>query len=266
MRKEFDYIEEANQTMSGNYHEGIPGKLVAAGLETIAREITSLDAAKKSMFYGRKHAGLDLACEIGRTSHPDDCEDVDFEKLLPGRSREDGIRLFHGIIGLITEAGELAKALSEAIWSGEPLDLTNVVEEVGDGFWYDAAILRVLGMTFEQVQQKNIDKLRARFPDRFTEFDANHRNLDLERKILEEPGLSKPLVVINNWEIISGNDVSGRSGGMLFGDVVGHPRLGDARGVKTSSPRLQKDVHLYKQGDRLETTNTMYVLGTKAAS
>lgn len=185
MHKEFDYIEEANQTMSGNYHSGVPGKLIAAGLGAIAEEIESLDAVKKYMFYCRAHSGLERACMLSNEAHPDQCEDIDFEKLLPGRSRDDAIRLFHGIIGSITEAGEMAKALSEAIFTGASLDLTNVVEEVGDGFWYDAAILRVLGMTFQQVQQKNIEKLRARFPDKFTEFDANHRNLDVERKILE---------------------------------------------------------------------------------
>jgi len=257
MHKEFNYIEEANQTMSGNYHEGIPGNLIAAGLSEVAREIQSLDAVKKSMFYGRNHIGLDMACKMAKEAHPDDSADIDFEKLLPGRSREDAIRLFHGIIGSITEVGEMAKALSDAIFTGEPLDLTNVVEEVGDGFWYDAAILRVLGMTFEQVQKKNIDKLRARFPDRFTEFDANHRNLDLERRILEEPGLSKPLVVINNWTLTET---------AIFGDIVGHPRLGDARGVKTSRPVYTKGIPYYAEGDRVETNNTMYILGTPATS
>ena len=33
--------------------------------------------------------------------------------------------------------------------------------------------------------QKNIDKLKARYPEKFTEELANNRNLDLERKILE---------------------------------------------------------------------------------
>ena len=32
---------------------------------------------------------------------------------------------------------------------------------------------------------KNIEKLRARYPEKFTEFDAQNRNLVVEREILE---------------------------------------------------------------------------------
>ena len=253
MHQQFNYIEEADQTMSDTYHQGVPANLISAGLDSIFVQIDGLDKIKKYMFYGRHDPGLGEVCAQSKLMFPEDCADVDFEKLLPGRSREDGIRLFHGIIGAITEAGEMAKALAEAIESGQALDLTNLVEEIGDQFWYNAAALRVLGVSFEHVQKKNIEKLRARFPDRFTEFDANNRNLDLERRILEEPGLSKPLVAIENWVLTERT---------IFGDVVDHPKLGTAKGIMTSRPTYTKGIPYYKQGDRVETKNTMYVLGT----
>ena len=37
----------------------------------------------------------------------------------------------------------------------------------------------------EEYLQKNIDKLQARYPEKFTEYDAVNRDLDKERKILE---------------------------------------------------------------------------------
>ncbi len=189
MEDKFNYIEEANVTMSETFHEGVPAKLIAAGLERIAQEISGMDKIKKFMFYGRQNEELMAVCEAGRILNPESCHDIKFDKLVPGKSREDAIRIFHGIIGIITEAGELAEALGKAIQDETPLDLTNVSEEIGDGLWYDAAVLRVLGTTFDSVQRTNIAKLRSRFPNKFTEFDANNRNLDAERAILER----KPL-------------------------------------------------------------------------
>lgn len=38
----------------------------------------------------------------------------------------------------------------------------------------------------EQAMQNNIDKLRKRFPDKFNNYDATNRNLEIERKELEK--------------------------------------------------------------------------------
>jgi hypothetical protein len=42
-----------------------------------------------------------------------------------------------------------------------------------------------LGMTYEEAMITNIDKLKARFPEKFTEYLAENRDLVTERKILE---------------------------------------------------------------------------------
>lgn len=95
------------------------------------------------------------------------------------------MNVIHAIIGKATEAGELLEALSAAA-EGEAFDAVNALEEVGDGFWYDALLLRAIGSNFGEAQSVNIAKLRRRFPNAFTEFDANNRDLFEERKILEK--------------------------------------------------------------------------------
>lgn len=190
--QQFDYIEEANRTMSNNFHEGVPANLVAAGLLDISGNIDKMDQVKKLMFYGRQNFSLSSLIELAKQSRPpSDCLDVDFEKLMPTLPREDAIRIFHGIIGIITEAGEMALALSEALFQGKPLDLTNIQEEIGDNQWYVAAMLRAMGRTFDDVHRQNIAKLRLRYPDKFTEHDANNRDLGAERKLLERKPLEQ---------------------------------------------------------------------------
>ncbi len=95
-------------------------------------------------------------------------------------------RLLHAGIGLATESGEFLDALKKHIFYGKPLDRTNLKEEAGDLMWYIAIALDELGSSFEEVQATNIAKLRARYPEKFTEELAENRDLKTERKILED--------------------------------------------------------------------------------
>lgn len=98
------------------------------------------------------------------------------------------MNLLHAAMGIGTEAGELLDAFKRKIFYGKELDVVNVREEVGDIMWYIAILIRELDMDFEEILQLNIDKLKARFPEKFTQEHALNRNLDQEREILEGNG------------------------------------------------------------------------------
>jgi NTP pyrophosphatase (non-canonical NTP hydrolase) len=101
------------------------------------------------------------------------------------RFSDENIRLFHAGIGMATEAGEVLEQLESHIFQDKPLDKFNLAEEVGDSFWYSAIISRLVGQSFGQIMFRNITKLRARFPLKFTTENALNRNLGTEREILE---------------------------------------------------------------------------------
>jgi NTP pyrophosphatase (non-canonical NTP hydrolase) len=96
------------------------------------------------------------------------------------------IRLLHGAMGLCTEAGELQDQLKKHIFYGKPLDVVNIAEECGDLFWYLAETLTAIDARFIDVMHRNIEKLRARYPEKFTEDKAINRDLDAERAVLEK--------------------------------------------------------------------------------
>lgn len=98
---------------------------------------------------------------------------------------EDFIRLLHGFMGIMTEAGEGLEALAKQ-HNGEGLDLVNVGEELGDVFWYGAVIAETCGTTFEKEQEKNIAKLAKRYGDKFSDVKSMERDLASERAILEK--------------------------------------------------------------------------------
>lgn len=185
-----DYIELSNVTNTNDFHFGISKGTVSEILDRIVEHGKVLDAVKKYQFYGRKTEeveGLMRHDEWQKNGSAEYAEEIDFDKLLPGHSREDAIKVYHGIIGKITEAVELAEMLNEAIFLGGQIDIANLIEEIGDGHWYDSVILRVLKSSFEDVWQINHYKLKARFGGKFDAHKAQQENRDLvtERKILE---------------------------------------------------------------------------------
>ncbi|MFN9374029.1 MAG: MazG nucleotide pyrophosphohydrolase domain-containing protein [Planctomycetaceae bacterium] len=94
-------------------------------------------------------------------------------------------RLVHAVLGLQTEAGELADPVKKHIYYGRPLDPVNLREEIGDCLWYLAVACDALGTTLEAEQARNLAKLRARYPHVFTAEAAHVRDLDRERQVLE---------------------------------------------------------------------------------
>ena len=94
-------------------------------------------------------------------------------------------RLLHAIMGMVTEAGEAADMLKKHIFYGKEYDQINLIEEVGDMLWYIAIALDEMNITFEEVMERNIAKLKARYGDAWTQQRANERDLEKERKELE---------------------------------------------------------------------------------
>jgi NTP pyrophosphatase (non-canonical NTP hydrolase) len=80
--------------------------------------------------------------------------------------------LVHAALGITSEAGELATTVKATAIYSKPLDTTNVIEEVGDSLWYLALMCTSLGVPLEEVATANIAKLKARYPDKYSDGDA----------------------------------------------------------------------------------------------
>jgi NTP pyrophosphatase (non-canonical NTP hydrolase) len=71
--------------------------------------------------------------------------------------------LLHGAIGIITEAGELADLIKKMMFTNKVISRDMIIDEVGDGLYYYATILRSIGGTFEEAMNKNVAKLTVRY-------------------------------------------------------------------------------------------------------
>ena len=98
---------------------------------------------------------------------------------------EKEMDLLHAAMGMVTESAEFLDMLKKHIMYGKELDEVNLNEEIGDMLWYQALAVRSLKNTLSDIMDVNIKKLEKRYPEKFTEFHALNRNLEEERRILE---------------------------------------------------------------------------------
>lgn len=102
-----------------------------------------------------------------------------------GNSRDS--RLLHAAIGICTEAGEFFDPLKKYLFYSKLYDEVNLREELGDLLWYIAIACDALDTTVELEMARVIAKLQQRYPEKFSDYLAQNRDLDRERAVLEMP-------------------------------------------------------------------------------
>ncbi len=168
------YIPQALVTCSTSFHsDKVAADNLIEGLEAVYVAGDNLDSLKKAVFYGKGESTRENG--VG-------AEHI-LQYISPDRAK--AIQILHGVVGCATEVGEMAEAVTKAYDEGVPVDLVNLKEEMGDILWYMAILMDALGTNFETEMARNIAKLRQRYGEKFSEFDANNRNLDAERGQLE---------------------------------------------------------------------------------
>lgn len=85
---------------------------------------------------------------------------------------DDQFNAVHAALGLASETGEFVDTVKKHVIYGKPLDAANLHEELGDLLWYMALAANSLGMSLADIAQANINKLRKRYPEKYTDMDA----------------------------------------------------------------------------------------------
>lgn len=74
----------------------------------------------------------------------------------------------HALFGMCSEIGEL-HSLYQKRYQGHLFDEQHAKKELGDLLWFIAEYCTAHGWTMDEIATMNIDKLKARYPDGFTE-------------------------------------------------------------------------------------------------
>ena len=162
------YFKDAKRTVSHKfYSENVSADDFLKTTLAFDAVGSKLDDIKKSLYYNKFDLNSDSQVDV-----------YDIKERI-------GVDTLHGILGIATESVELIQAINKAIVTKEEFDVVNMKEEIGDIMWYIALLCNTHNIDLKQVMQTNIDKLKQRFPEKFTTENANNRDLKAEREILE---------------------------------------------------------------------------------
>ena len=86
------------------------------------------------------------------------------------------VDLWYAVTGICTEAGELLDAIKKHVIYNKPLDLENVVEELGDIEFYMEQVRQNVRVSRDNVVLANIEKLSKRYSNGYSDQAAQARS------------------------------------------------------------------------------------------
>jgi NTP pyrophosphatase (non-canonical NTP hydrolase) len=95
-----------------------------------------------------------------------ECDDYQRAALRTARDKDAPDEFMHLVLGLVGEAGEIAEKVKKLVRdkNGDlgQLDRDDIAAELGDVLWYAAVLANFLGLSLNDVAQRNVDKLADR--------------------------------------------------------------------------------------------------------
>jgi NTP pyrophosphatase (non-canonical NTP hydrolase) len=79
-------------------------------------------------------------------------------------------------LGLVSESGEVGDIIKKYVFHGHSLDRMELMNELGDVLHYLSGMCSMNHFTLEDVAKGNIDKLKRRYPEGFSEERSVNRN------------------------------------------------------------------------------------------
>ena len=80
-------------------------------------------------------------------------------------------------LGLGGETGELLDLFKKYFYHGHKYDKNKIKKEMGDIMWYLCNIANIFKFDMEEIMELNINKLRKRYPEGFTEEESINRKI-----------------------------------------------------------------------------------------
>lgn len=78
-------------------------------------------------------------------------------------------RLIIAALGLAGESGEFANMVKKLTAHGHDISAETLADELGDILWYTAEAASALGLSLGDIAEHNVDKLRQRYPEGFSQ-------------------------------------------------------------------------------------------------
>jgi len=94
-------------------------------------------------------------------------QELSKQTMLTDTTFRDAILAY--TLGLSGETGEVADIIKKVVYHGHTLDNEALMEELGDALFYIAAIATTMHFDLSDIAIMNIEKLKRRYPEGFSE-------------------------------------------------------------------------------------------------
>ena len=95
-----------------------------------------------------------------------ECDDYQRAAMRTARPEDAPDEFMHLVLGLVGEVGEIAEKVKKLVRDKSSdlaqLDRDDMAAELGDVLWYAAVLANFLGLSLNDVAQRNVDKLADR--------------------------------------------------------------------------------------------------------
>ena len=102
--------------------------------------------------------------------------------LIQRETTSHELRVLHAAMGLVTESAEILDLVKRRFFYRAPIDEIKMKLESGDLLWYLALLFDCYGFSLPDICERNIAKLKARYPSSFTEESAIYRDETAEEQ------------------------------------------------------------------------------------
>lgn len=90
----------------------------------------------------------------------------EYQKLALTTAKDKDNEFFHRVLGLVGEAGEIAEKVKKLVRDHDAdidkLDKDDMAKELGDVLWYVATLADYLGISLDDIAERNVAKLASR--------------------------------------------------------------------------------------------------------
>lgn len=127
----------------------------------------SVECAARRVVKERDEARAALAMYSGDAL--DDYQRDAMRTTIHARGEAGELALTWNALGIAGEAGEVADIIKKHVGHGHELDRAKLTRELGDVLWYVAALAHDIGVDLSTVARENVEKLKTRYPDGFSQ-------------------------------------------------------------------------------------------------
>ena len=84
-------------------------------------------------------------------------------------------RMLDAAAGLAEESGEILGLVRKHLFQSRPLDRAKLEQELGDALWCLTIAAESAGLTLGRIAAVNVEKLKARYPDGYSDAASRDR-------------------------------------------------------------------------------------------